>query len=249
MVAKKRIKTNKAEEVFYRLSFKPDFRNDLKVFRTKFDIPQDGFKKELDLKNWLAKRDKFLDKLIVKGKITNKDSKPVDMLDYLLSQIAILKKHKIPITSTSQDVLENYILSNNKIKLPLRSENLCCEIITPEEIRLENTKQPFIELRIFDKASQSDVCDYVKDNWHFIKTILRLKKKDRQGGRIRKVINKERDEIIFKLYQKSREELGMKRGDYKDIRIHSIMKEKYGISISPENVRKVISRQRKLRGM
>jgi hypothetical protein len=249
MVGKKRIKTNKAEEVFYRLSFKPDFRNDLKLFRHKFDIPQNGFKNELDLKDWLAKRDKYLDKLIAKGKITNKDSKPIDMLDYLLSQIFILKKYKIPITSASQDVLENYILSNNKIQLPLRSENLCCEIITPEEIKLENTKQPFIELRIFDRASQSDVCDYVKDNWHFIKTILRLKKKDGQNGRIRKIVNKERNEIIFNLYRKTREELGIGRGEYKDIKISSIMKKEYGIEITPENIRKIISRQRKLRGM
>lgn len=250
MVGKKRIKTNKAEEVFYRLSLKPNLQNDLRAFRSKFDIPQSGFKKDLDLKDWLAKRDKYLDKLMAKGKITNRDSKPIDMLDYLLSQIAILKKYGIPITSASQDVLENYILSNNKIPLSLRSENLCCEIVTPEGTKSQNTSQSFIELRIYDKASQSDVFDCIKKNWKFIKTILKVKKgSNKQERRIRKMVNKKRDEIIFKLSQKSRKELGVERGNYKDIVIYSIMKEKYGVSISPENVRKIISRQRGLRDL
>lgn len=247
---KNKLKTNKVEEVFYRLSFKPDFQDDIKVLRNEFNIPENGFRKELDLKEWLAKLDKFLDRLIAKGKITNRDSKPIDMLDYLLSQIAILKKYGIPITSASQDVLENYILSNNKIKLPLRSENLCCEIVTPERIKSQDGTQSFVELRIYNKASQSDVFNCVKKNWKFIKTILKAKKEDnKQDKRIRKMVNKERDEIIFKLSQKSRKELEMKRGEYKDVKIHSIMREKYGISVGFDNIRAIISRQKKLRNL
>jgi len=250
MIDKNNLKTNKAEEVFYRLSLKPNFQNDIKTFRNKFNIPENGFKNEVVLKNWLSKRDKFLDKLIVKKKITNEDPKPIDTLGYLLSQIAILKKYGIPITSASQDVLENYILSNNKIPLPLRSENLCCEIMTPEETKSQYATQFFVELRIYDKASQSDVFDCIKKNWRFIKTILRVKKESsKQEKRIRKMVNKERDEIIFKLSQKSRKELEIKRGDYKDIKISSIMKEKYGIHVTSENIRKIISRQRKLRNL
>jgi len=247
MVNKNRPKTNKAEEIFYKLSFNPNFQNDIKTFRNKFNIPENGFRKELDLKDWLAKRDKYLDKLIAKGKITNKDSNPIDMLVYLLSQTTILKKYDLPITSASQDVLENYILSNGGIPLSLRSENLGCEFVVPEEIKLQNTKQSFVEIRIYDKASQSDVFNYVKDNWNFIKTILSLNKE--KSKRIRITKNKERDEIIFKLSRKSREKLGLERGNYKDIKISSIMEEKYGIYVTPENIRKIISKQRKLRNL
>jgi len=66
--------------------------------------------------------------------------------------------------------------------------------------------------------------------------------------KIRTRINKERDDLIYFLSQFSKENLSSMGGGnsaYKDIQIAKILKKRLSINITNDNVRKIISIQRK----
>lgn len=57
----------------------------------------------------------------------------------------------------------------------------------------------------------------------------------------------ERDRLVYNLYNQTRSQLGLRRGDLKEIRVSALLKQDYGITLEPENVKIIASRQRKLR--
>lgn len=227
MYGDKKSKTiDKGEEVFYRFSLRPAFNHDLVELRKKYKIPSGGFTDQNYIETWLRKFDKAFDRV-----------------EYYLDTAKFLSKHKLPLTRASSDLLDEHLLSNNKIKFRPSSLDFCCIVEPPGKEETDNfsISPQFVRIRIYPDASISDVVAYVKKNWWSIRKLLGSRK------RIRKTLYKEVYAEIFELSQKSREELGLRRGDYRDVKISQMIKEKYGLNFSPEYIRKIISTQRKLR--
>ena len=77
-------------------------------------------------------------------------------------------------------------------------------------------------------ASENDLISAIDKEWDAIKYHFEeIRKKDkgiRELSHLRTHGKKDRDRIIYNLYQKSRSELGLKRGEFKEILIARILK-------------------------
>ena len=230
-------KDKKGKELLYRASLGKEFQENIKKLRKKFSIPLNGYKSKEQVKKW--------------HKENNFDA----MLDLWIAQEKIAKKYNLPISSAFLFLLMDYTLSNNKVSFHSYSDIYVCELDNPAEKTTSQTElvwkeseQPFIKILVSDIASIEDVQIFIKDKWKDIQQELG-KKRLKPKKRIRESKNKKRDELIFELSKKTREELGLKKKDFKDMKISSIMKEKYKIDVSPDNIRKIIQKQRELRGL
>jgi len=104
-------------------------------------------------------------------------------------------------------------------------------------------------LEIQPWATKQDVLNFVETIWSDMVSPLEKQGSEYKLPRIRETKNKKRDEYIYKLAQKSNEELGvtLENRRTKDVAIASLVKKKFGTPIQPEAVRQVISRQRRYR--
>ena len=242
---------NKAGELFYRASLKEAFRNDVLNIRVMFGIPRDGFKSPEAAKKWFS------------DYINNKLSDPPGT-NYFVEQRNFLIKHKLPLGASP--LFNSYILLNGKQYIYLNFSDEICEVdtnvttgieiespisvrvISPIETKWHASGQAFVKLFISDKATPSDIQRYIKNNWPTIREALKQQLGNKPLVRVRTATHKERDKKILELYNLSRKELGLEKGvlgQYKDIAVASKMAE-LGYKVTPENVRKIISRQKKL---
>lgn len=225
-------------EMLYRISQRQSFQSDIKKLRKRYGIPENGFSNEKSVRDqWLMDKWTF------------------DQESDFNSEIEeITIKYKLPLGSWL--LLEMYILTNNAFEIisPFPKDFFICEfdqlaydsnmIFSIEDKWIKNGR-PFARLYISENASLPMVKNYLDKHWRFIQKYVFGKTKSQKT--IRRSRFSKRDELVWYYYNLSREELGLKSGYYKDIEVSNILREKHGIKITPDNIRKIVQRMKKLR--
>lgn len=217
----------KSDEIFFRLTLKEDFQKEVAECRTVFGIPNKGFPPDEEAKNWHRHL-------------------PFDVYGAFLRRLeAILESRNL--SQTFQNILEEYVLTNGtKILYPERPYPLCdFDNSGIRATELRKKKVPFVSLLIYDNASLPEVQKHLKDTWEYVGNSLE-EQRGRPAQRIRNSSHKERDREILELYEKSRVELGLNKKDLKEVRVATLISDKYG-HIEPEHVKKIVARMRRLR--
>jgi len=219
----------KSDNLFYRLILRDDFQADVKKCRDNFAIPAKGLQIGKETAGWhnsLGGRSEYGRFLDVLGRL--------------------LRSYKL--SSSFINLLEEYVVTNETSTLYPGRPYPFCQIDTLDgRFATENwkDKKPFVSLLIYDYASLEETQEYLKKSWNNIKQSL-----DKQRGkptrRIRRWTHKDRDEEILRLYEKSRAELGLKKGEYKQIGIARLIATKYG-PIDSDYIKNIVLRRRRLK--
>ena len=205
---------NKLKELIYRLSIKKDFQNNIEKLREKYKIKNLPNNKIEYLANWMK---------------INKD----EVLSLSLDTAKITRKYKIPFQNFNY--ILGYILTQNTIETTEFINESCveCEIVQPNNKLRYGPEQvyneagiKYVKLLITEHASVRDVKNYLDRNWH------KMEGYRKEQGVVRKQIRttqqKARNKRICELVRASREELGLKKGDYKEAYMAKIITREFG---------------------
>ncbi len=206
----------KAEEMIYKLSLNRDFRLEIQKIREKHGIPAKGFSNREDIRKWFSR--------LKKGGYSK----------FLYSYDPVIKKYNL---YDFDNLLESYIFHNlipEKHFFPTKEEDFFCSWGSDK-----GYDRPSVHITIYPGASREYIIRYLTRHWKEIKAKL-------NNPRIRstKDDNKIRNNLIFELWEQSREKLGLKPGEYRDIEISRKLKDEFDIKVSPDNIRKIASRMR-----
>jgi len=80
------------------------------------------------------------------------------------------------------------------------------------------------------------------DSWGEVKKEITTNKKQRRLLNLKPKPKRERDKLIYNLYTQTRKQLGLKRGEFKEIKVANILKTKHNIIIEPEALKMAVSR-------
>ena len=208
--------TNKIAEKFDIASLEDSFWEEIRKFRKKFDIPENGFYKVKEVHDYLEEKEKLIydseyelrygpPYFIKKDKSRN--SRPKELKRYLDAQEKILSKFRIPFSG--REILMNYIVGNNDIKFyPEGTDDFSWYL--PSEEELENFGKPFVKFVIHDSASLSNFKDYLDREWKYIKEGLEAFGVDFKRIRIRE--DKDIKDFVIREFRRTRKELGLKPG-------------------------------------
>jgi hypothetical protein len=167
----------------------------------------------------------------------------------------LIQKYKLP--PSSDYLLERYVISNTFLT-STKTDSFDCEyepafapfgVLDPYddsiEARWNRAGSSYVRLYISEHVNLKDAQAYLKARWSYFKKNVFNKKTGHKS--IRRSKNTDRDEIIYTYQEKTRAQLGLNRGEYKDIRIAALLKTEHNINITPENVKKVMHRNKNLR--
>lgn len=205
---------NKLKELVYRLSVRKDFQEDIKKIREKYKIKNLPNNKIEHLANWMKiNKDKVLSLSLDTTKITRKYKIPFQNFNYILGYI--LTENIIGTTEfINESSIECTIVQpNNKLRYG------------PEQV-YEEAGIKYIKLLITEHASIRDVKNYLDRNWHKIEVYR--KEQNVISKQIRTTQQKARNKRIYELMRASREELGLKKGMYKEIYVAKIITKEFG---------------------
>jgi hypothetical protein len=149
--------------------------------------------------------------------------------DFIDAYNKIIKKHRIAVLYANK--LEDFILNGNLFQIYPSLADVFCSLDTKNDVKII----------VHDYANKDDVLNFVNKNWD----LIREKQSKHLGKRIKASKHTERDRIIVEVYSRSVEELGLKRGMHRDIRVAQILRENYGIKVTPENIRRIVSQFKK----
>ena len=232
MSGEKKFNKDAIMESLERKAYSERFKLDIKNIRREHGIPQNGFK-NIDYGEW-AEDYNYL------------------FLEFRRDIDNILIKHGLPLGAGFP--LEVYTLTN---KFSLLSKNppnfYSCDldqtwspgISSPIEEKWRKSGEKFVRVYIGENVSLRMVQNYIEQHWSIIQNTFF--KNSESKKLIRRSSNFERDKLIGYYYQKSRSELGLIKGKYKDMKVADILMDKHGIKITPEHVRKIAQRMKKLR--
>jgi hypothetical protein len=208
------------------ISLNKDFNDFVCSARNQLGVPEKGFGNSQKLREWL-------------------DSNKSAGLNVLAVCIEAQKEFNIPLLFF--DVISAYILNVDygKINPPIDPILLVdYDVSSDVDIFYKENKIPFVKLYIFGTATQEKIVKELRDHWEEIEDSLEHQiGREKTTVRVRK--NKYRDQLVYSLYSMKRADLGLKRGEYKDIAISKILKNKYGINIESEAIRAIVKKQRK----
>jgi hypothetical protein len=215
---------NKWEEIFHRVILRDSFNNDVKKSRKSLGIPIAGFFSEEKRLKWLSKN---------------------NILDVWASELELLKRYNLPLTCRS--MLSNYLFFNGEVKLHSMQKPVIATIdkYTNNKNAYKEFGQPFVKLYIFDDSNLKGVQKFIKDNWETVKGMF-FEQRQIDIPEVKRMRNKQRDKEVFQMYQKSREQLGLKKGESKDRVVANLLKVKYP-GLTDDNVRKIVGEQKALR--
>lgn len=223
-------KTNlRTKKLIYELSLNEKFNNFIKSARKQLLIPSSGFKSDVKFNEWL-------------------DGDKENGMNLVAFDFEIQEKFGIPLTYCT--IVSQYLcFGPDKIKIPRDPKIVIENIYSDDEGSLDElykkTNVPFVKVYILGGSTKEQVVQELRDRWEEIERVFW-----RQGcdSRIVKEIkNEERDALIFDLYSKSRKDLGMKKGTYKEMTVARILREKYQTEISADEVKTIVKKQRKMR--
>ncbi|MCX6778790.1 MAG: hypothetical protein NTU97_00990 [Candidatus Magasanikbacteria bacterium] len=223
----------RTKRLIYELSLNQGFNKFIQEVRKTLKIPDCGFKNDDEFQKWLS---------------VNKDGG----MQLLAFNFELQKQFSIPIIYKT--VLDQYLIFGPNHISSRRDPKIVIDDV-PENKPTKGTLDelykkmnlPFSKIYILGGSTCEQVVDEIRNRWDEIENVL-----GRQEHNPQRVMNedediKKRDALIYDLYLQSRKELGMKKGDYKDIEIARIIKEKHDIHIGSDSVKTIIKNQRKLR--
>ncbi len=231
----------KSKELLYRISLKPEFQEDIRKLRVKYKIPTKGFPTDEQPDSW-----------------TNYFFKNRDQ--YFKDEKSLLKKHKL--AATLAELTRDYLILGHIQDIDPRVTKeigfgypyFSCEINSPldkpsPESRWKDSGLKYTQLLIHEQASKNDVKEYIDANWNSIRFSMFPDGVLPKTERVRLPTKRDRDEKIFSVWQQIINKKIKRIGSYIDIQISGIMRDQYGITVSEDNVRKIIQRQRKQHGL
>lgn len=236
--------TKKALGLFQGLTRKTGFRGKIEAFREEFGIPREGYQSFAEVNDWMLSPER-----------------EKDLLAYHMRKLELLGSLEIQPTDLVDRALENYIISNGKYPLfqqfaPNGGASCAYGVPTVEEIK--RVGQPFVQLTIYESASQDEVVEYVREKWGSIKRMLAMGSLSLGRStqpRIRETKHPDRNDRIFELSKRPIKELRAlchiplgEKYHYKEGLIAQII-EREGFSKSTSGaVKKVIQRYGKKSG-
>ncbi len=178
--------TNPGEERFYKLWLSPSFKQDILEARKNLGITEIGYREQ-----------KTREELWIKFKKTK-------ILELLGEEIRIKEKYKIP--TPYFDFIDDYIFFGKPMNA-LREKSPVALLSPTKELEefYNEIYEPTAKLLIFESATQEKVIEFVKKNWREIE--LTLNKNIHDNKRVRKTLNKERNQLIRELWKKPIAEL------------------------------------------
>jgi len=215
-VAKKSKKSlsnkNRGEKLFEKLVYSNFFVENLKALRDKSGIEENGYDSMKKIYNWYSL------KYNASEAIRN---------DFNAFVFLFLEKQKLPNNEWWQQKIVEHILSSGKFMFLPRTHPTA-----PFVALVGGNKagqEPYTDLRIYERAVQKDIIDFIKDprTWRFVNP------GKRKG--LGKIIQPERDpqttKEIMKLWEKSKKELA------DELKMYDIPKESL-LSIKMHNEKK-----------
>jgi hypothetical protein len=225
---------NYAEELIYKLSAVKGLGKDILEIRSDFGIPKDGlggFDKKIDF---------LLDQYSPK-------------LDIRIKNL----RNKYGISIAYEYAFDDFVLCGGLGFGNSNPEPIFAMIQPPPTDELNDFEygllgrgEPYVRLLMFANAKKTQILNFIDKHWnevenHFIKQGVERPK------RVRKVVYKERNLLIKKIYKMQVEELQAladkvdptnfpHKSKYKDILIHTILRPEYG-DISEGYIRKICS--------
>ncbi len=227
------------DELLRRVSSTAAFQEKVEAIRRQYGIPIDGFIDKEEAGRWWCG-----------------DGRSPDQRFNFDDEIeATIIEYGLPLGSAF--LLEAYVMANDRFSfVPLTPDFYNCEFeelqpdgfsdrATPLEGKWKKANRAFVRLYIPDNASLASVESYLEQHWRYIREHVFSRGQGQKT--VRRTRTKVRNDLIEHYYNKSRKELELKRGEFKDIRVSSILRLKHGISVTPENIRAVMHRRRKPR--
>jgi len=235
---KKETKLNRGEALLRKIVHSNDFQREIRTIRRKYSIHMEGFDKKKDVLNWYSK-------VFIPKKIGASEGR---RNSFLKSVDSFLSDQNLPIMDWWCKKAIEQILANGKIDFlpPLYN--------TDPFVKLINTKVSkhgsYVDIRVYERATQQDVRDFVSKHWKFSKPSYRI-------GTL-KQIRKERsadanDRILeLKEYPKETledmakdENLEDASGVPREILISRIIQKELGITIDSNSIGGIIRRRKK----
>jgi hypothetical protein len=241
----------KLSELIYRVSQKKSFAITTAQFRNEWGIPAEGFKDEQIMIRWFQKvRRKNAREIAAQKKTFSYDL-------YLEHINKIRDNFDLPPTPGATNALQTLLLMGEI--MPDLAPNFSNSFVFLDKL-FEYKHKNVVRIGITKGAGKKDVLEWITKHWAEISKHFELAPgsnltfqphnphiKPPVRKRIKSAKNKDRDQRIYELYQKTRQELGLRPGQYKEIQISKLLRKEGFGDISPENIRKIVQRQKKLR--
>lgn len=241
----------KIQELVHRASLKSTFELDVKRLRGTLGIPTDGLSSAKESALWEIES---LKSAIIFRKQGNSGQLPVRFIASRVEIMSLLVKYELP--PSARALVENYVLNGNRFPSAVSDSFAIAmdmgytnptDIFTTQEALWRMNNEKYVRLLIHEGITKGSVRSFLDANWDKIQRMLTAPDAPK-AKRIRTAPNKERDTLIHEFYSKPARELGLKRGEQKDIAVARMLMEQ-GYRCSPEIVRKVASHeQQKRRG-
>ena len=225
---------NYADELLYKLSADKELEKDILEIRSNFGIPKSG----------LGSFDKKIDFLLEQYS---------PELDTGIKNL----RNKYGVSIAYEYAFDDFVLSgglgfgnSNHEPLFAMIQPPPIDDLTDFEYGLLGRGEPYVRLLMFASATKTQILNFIDQHWNEVESLFSNQGVERPK-RIRRVVHKERNLLIKKLYKMRIEELQIladredpanrpHKARYKDLLIQTILRPKYG-KITDGNIRKISS--------
>jgi hypothetical protein len=239
---KGRQKGNKSHELFWAAWYSEPFQNDLLRIRKRFDIPPEGFTG--DSPDLSSEEKRWLHNLT-----------PEDKRCFAAAIIQMAKKHQLP--TTMLRIIELRLLDPSHPFLDHVGFTPMCGLEQDDPVLIAGSRTddqvwrqsglPFVTMYISDYANLAEAQKFLKDAWPRVQKLLRQKRGDQPKRRIRMTKTQKLRQFLIEEHAKLKCH-GRTKGGL-DMLLSRSATAKFGKPITPENIRALLSRERKRRGM
>lgn len=237
---------SKGKIFFGKLDMSASFQKRLRETRKLFGIPQLGFRT-------IKKGDEWLWSLEDEGMagLFKNDGRYEKYVNYGKAKEGLMNEFSIPPSFAA--ALDGKVLFANRVLKDTLPLSFGCVLLDPGDEERMHLFQPeqywsrsrtsHATLLIHAGASRSDVISYIRRNWDRIQDLV---SGSSSSKRIRKSTMQRRDEVIFEYCSMTREELGLKTGEYKTSKVKKLLATEQKIFESEGNIKRIYREQRSL---
>lgn len=165
-------------------------------------------------------------------------------LAYYFRQHLLFQKYGILTTQRLLNLCDRYVFG--KMSAENLGDHFPIRLQTPSTDELKQSGRAFVKLWVYEGVSREEILNFVKKNWKKLQIIL-----ESQGlpksKRVKTIKNKKQTELILQYNKLSTKQLLERAADdgeksqYREILIGRLLK-KDGYKMSPESIKRVISR-------
>ncbi len=238
--------TNRALELFFQLCLKTKFRKSVDDIKKLYGIPIVGFRDEESIQKWVHQLRKS--KHIIRTRYPKWAGSLDDYFAFQNDCMLILRKNGLREASGIMLLMQRYLLSGSfDFESPAIDNNASFFIDIPwppENKKGDDWKKEVVRLWIYDSATLPSAKEYLKKHWKLIKLFWGMSAPEK-AKKVQPIRTKNRILRILREYEKSRDELGLLKGETKDVHVSKFLLEKYNDRVTPSNVRKIYKKYKK----